>query len=44
MSSNPNLHPDGTLFIVSGPSGAGKTTLIREVQQDLKRHGVELHF
>lgn len=44
MSSNPNLHPDGTLFIVSGPSGAGKTTLIREVQQDLRRHGVELHF
>ncbi|MEA2417784.1 MAG: hypothetical protein QOI58_4441, partial [Thermoanaerobaculia bacterium] len=24
MSSN--FHPDGTLFIVSGPSGAGKTT------------------
>lgn len=44
MSSNPNLHPDGTLFIVSGPSGAGKTTLIRQVQSDLKRHGVELHF
>ncbi len=44
MSSNPNLHPDGTLFIVSGPSGAGKTTLIRQVQSELKRHGVELHF
>ncbi len=44
MSNNPNLHPDGTLFIVSGPSGAGKTTLIRQVQEELLRHGVELHF
>ncbi|HUF18204.1 MAG TPA: guanylate kinase [Thermoanaerobaculia bacterium] len=44
MSNNPNLHPDGTLFIVSGPSGAGKTTLIRQVQEELRGHGVELHF
>lgn len=44
MSNSPNLHPDGTLFIVSGPSGAGKTTLIRQVQADLRRHGVELYF
>lgn len=44
MSNNPNLHPDGTLFIVSGPSGAGKTTLIRQVQEELSRHGVELYF
>lgn len=44
MSSNPNLHPDGTLFIVSGPSGAGKTTLIHQVREELRRHGLQLHF
>ena len=33
MSSN--FHPDGTLFIVSGPSGAGKTTLINRVRGQL---------
>ncbi len=42
MSSN--FHPDGTLFIVSGPSGAGKTTLIDRVQKDLKLLGIELYF
>ena len=42
MSSN--FHPDGTLFIVSGPSGAGKTTLIGRVQSELKDLGIELYF
>ena len=36
MSSN--FHPDGTLFIVSGPSGAGKTTLINRVRDQLDLH------
>src|SRR5437764_1244680 len=34
MSSN--FHSDGTLFIVSGPSGAGKTTLINAVRHQLE--------
>ena len=42
MSSN--FHPDGTLFIVSGPSGAGKTTLIDRVRTQLSPLGVELYF
>jgi guanylate kinase len=42
MSSN--FHPDGTLFIVSGPSGAGKTTLIRSVRDQLQPIGIELYF
>ena len=42
MSSN--FHSDGTLFIVSGPSGAGKTTLIREVRQHLTAIGIEVYF
>lgn len=42
MSSN--FHPDGTLFIVSGPSGAGKTTLIDRVQAQLKDIGIRLYF
>jgi len=42
MSSN--FHSDGTLFIVSGPSGAGKTTLINEARQQLKPIGIRLHF
>lgn len=42
MSSN--FHPDGTLFIVSGPSGAGKTTLIEKVRQQLQPLGIELYF
>ena len=40
MSSN--FHPDGTLFIVSGPSGAGKTTLIDTVRQQLEPIGIQL--
>lgn len=42
MSSN--FHPDGTLFIVSGPSGAGKTTLINEVRKELEPLGITLYF
>lgn len=46
MSSSPtlNFHPDGTLFIVSGPSGAGKTTLINRTREQLERIGIALHF
>ena len=42
MSSN--FHPDGTLFIVSGPSGAGKTTLINRVREHLEPIGINLYF
>lgn len=42
MSSN--FHSDGTLFIVSGPSGAGKTTLIQSVRAQLAPIGIELYF
>jgi len=42
MSSN--FHSDGTLFIVSGPSGAGKTTLINRVREELKPLGIKLYF
>ncbi|HEX2832121.1 MAG TPA: guanylate kinase [Thermoanaerobaculia bacterium] len=42
MSSN--FHSDGTLFIVSGPSGAGKTTLIERVRGQLAPLGIELYF
>jgi guanylate kinase len=42
MSSN--FHSDGTLFIVSGPSGAGKTTLINGVRAELSPLGIPLYF
>jgi guanylate kinase len=42
MSSN--FHSDGTLFIVSGPSGAGKTTLINNVRSELAPLGINLYF
>ncbi len=34
----------GVLFIVSSPSGGGKTTLIREVIAGLEGRGIEGHF
>jgi guanylate kinase len=34
----------GELFIVSSPSGGGKTTLIRRVMAELKREGREAYF
>ena len=40
----PSPHPDGILFIVSGPSGAGKTSLIERVRADLSHRGHHLHF
>ncbi|PYQ59082.1 MAG: guanylate kinase [Acidobacteria bacterium] len=42
MSSN--FHSDGTLFIISGPSGAGKTTLINHVRSQLEPIGIHLYF
>src|SRR5947208_1721337 len=42
MSSN--FHSDGTLFIVSGPSGAGKTTLINAARRQLEPIGITLYF
>src|SRR5438067_8159552 len=42
MSSN--IHSDGTLFIISGPSGAGKTTLINHVRSQLEPIGIHLYF
>ena len=42
MSSN--FHSDGTLFIVSGPSGAGKTTLINKVREQLEPINIRLYF
>jgi guanylate kinase len=42
MSSN--FHSDGTLFIVSGPSGAGKTTLIDKIRGQLHDLGIDLYF
>jgi guanylate kinase len=42
MSSN--FHSDGTLFIVSGPSGAGKTTLIERARDQLAPIGIRLYF
>ena len=42
MSSN--FHSDGTLFIVSGPSGAGKTTLINRVRSEVGPLGIDLYF
>ncbi len=43
-SSIPDSHPDGILFIVSGPSGAGKTSLIEKVRADLAVRNHHLYF
>lgn len=44
-SSSPvEHHPDGILFIVSGPSGAGKTSLIEHVRENARPLGVDLYF
>jgi len=34
----------GLLFIVSSPSGGGKTTLIRHTMERLERRGIRTHF
>lgn len=39
-----NFKPDGTLIIVSGPSGAGKTTLVNRVCDYFRHLGSEIHF
>ena len=39
-----NFCPDGTLVIVSGPSGAGKTTLVRLVREYFAKLNNNLHF
>jgi guanylate kinase len=39
-----NFKPDGTLIIVSGPSGAGKTTLVNRVCDYFRDLGCPLHF
>ena len=46
MSSSPtiNFRPDGTLIIVSGPSGAGKTTLVNRICSYFGQLGSPLHF
>jgi guanylate kinase len=46
MSNSPtaNFRPDGTLIIVSGPSGAGKTTLVNHVCGYFRKLGNEIHF
>jgi guanylate kinase len=38
------VHKRGVLFIVSSPSGGGKTTLIRETIDRLAKHDIEGHF
>jgi guanylate kinase len=43
-SSTANFHPDGTLIIVSGPSGAGKTTLVNSVRDYFRSINHTLHF
>ncbi len=46
MQSSPsiNISPSGTLIIVSGPSGAGKTTLVTRVREYFEALDNPLHF
>lgn len=44
MSSSLNFRPDGSLVIVSGPSGAGKTTLVERVRAYFADRGNAIHF
>ena len=39
-----NISPSGTLIVVSGPSGAGKTTLVNHVREYFASLGNPLHF
>jgi guanylate kinase len=42
--SSINISPSGTLIVVSGPSGAGKTTLVSHVREYFVGLGNPLHF
>lgn len=44
MSSSLNFRADGSLVIVSGPSGAGKTTLVERVRSYFGDRGNSIHF
>ncbi len=43
-NSSLNISPSGTLIVVSGPSGAGKTTLVTLARKYFESLGNPLHF